>query len=107
MTKNEALRMALLKEARATLTKPPSKPKMNAPVTGWNRSYDRVVAGMSRLNSGLPRPSLCTSAKNTHFEGLPISVSAGEIKGDDPRVATQRAILRAAASIEKAKEKNT
>jgi len=34
------------------------------------------------------------------------TVPSGEIKGDDPRAATRRAILRAAASIGKAKEKN-
>jgi hypothetical protein len=35
------------------------------------------------------------------------TVQSGEIKGDDPHAATRRAIVRAAAQIGKAMEKNT
>jgi hypothetical protein len=44
---------------------------------------------------------------NVCAQHIPSMIEVGEIKGDDPKAATRRAIVRAAAEIGKNMEKNT
>ena len=43
---------------------------------------------------------------NVCAQHIPSMIEVGEIKGDDPKAATRRAIVRAAAEIGKLKDKN-
>lgn len=58
-----------------------------------------VHHGWTFADENVPYANVCA-------QHIPSKIEVGEIKGDNPRAATRRAIVRAAAEIGKLKEKN-
>jgi hypothetical protein len=70
-------------------------------------AFDLMVAldigvhhGWTFADENVPYANVCA-------QHIPSMIEVGEIKGDDPKAATRRAIVRAAAEIGKRMEKNT
>lgn len=78
-----------------------------SPFSDDAEAFDLMVALGISVHHGWTFADEKVPLANVCAQHIPSMIEVGEIKGDDPKAATRRAIVRAAAEIGKNMEKNT